>query len=137
MRYEDANTECSHVAMGVFSLASIPVICSRGWSTNSVYCTLVGCVDDRKQGWSHCCGLTINKDKTVDIKWDHTSQFRRKGLSIGLSSTNLNLISIRTSLWEPNSLTGLATYIRQSALFHLRAGHESKHIKTKNGMVCL
>src|SRR5262245_58340149 len=97
--------------MGVFSMANIPVICGKGYSwyssDNIVGCTLVACVSDRKLNCV-CCSFTFNKDKTVDVKWDHVTQFRRRGpnaaYAIGPYYNGRNLMSTKVSLWQPTSL---------------------------------
>ena len=143
MRYTSADTEYGAVALGVFSMAGIPVICSRQhwWNQdNTIYCTLIGCLPDRKgsgHSMSSCCSITFSKDRKMTVKWDHVSQLRRQGTPQKLNAevyytlapyyNGFSVISTCVDLVKPDSLNIASRLIREASLFHLRAGHERRN----------
>jgi hypothetical protein len=75
--------------------------------------------------------FTFDKErKVLSVQWDHTSQLARLfgdwyWHSAALASCIQGVpTKLAVGLYDPNSLDRVAEFIKYSALFHLRLGHE-------------
>lgn len=136
----DANElEYISIASGTFALANVPTLCAISprlyisSGNKTVFCTLIGCLSDRRlrsDRVNACCMFTFDKQRrTLSVQWDHTSQIKRlfDGWHWQYSSLQSCVQGVPTKmsveLAHPDSLNKVADFIKRSALFHLRLGH--------------